>query len=323
MIKSKYQLIKIPPKVERNHSLWDDMQIIAEIQYKGPSGYFHSFGMSENYFILIANPLTIDSLWKVFLMNFKKWSFLEMLKWHPEKPTMMYVVSRTTGKLVKTFALQTFFVFHHINAYETDNDLLIDLCGFPDASIIKVFYLYKLRSGLKDCTFSSPAFRRYHVPLAQLYQYDSNISKNPAHLPAHLPALDTGEFGGADFEVICNEVDFPRINYEKYNAKPYQYAYFLGYRDNNFWLSRLVKVNVQTKECLYWEEEDCYPSEPLFVPSPDAKDEDDGVVLSTVVGVLGKTSFLLVLDAKTFDEIARAEVTCKLIPALHGAFLDN
>lgn len=32
-----------------------------------------------------------------------------------------------------------------------------------------------------------------------------------------------------------------------------------------------------------WEQPGLYPSEPVFVPSPDATEEDDGVILSVVI----------------------------------------
>lgn len=37
-----------------------------------------------------------------------------------------------------------------------------------------------------------------------------------------------------------------------------------------------MKLNVQTKETQVWQEGQCFPSEPLFVPTPGATDEDDG-----------------------------------------------
>lgn len=35
-------------------------------------------------------------------------------------------------------------------------------------------------------------------------------------------------------------------------------------------------MNVKTKETWVWQETDAYPSEPIFVPQPDALEEDDG-----------------------------------------------
>ena len=56
-----------------------------------------------------------------------------------------------------------------------------------------------------------------------------------------------------------------------------------------------------------------YPSEPVFVPNPDGVEEDDGIVLSNVVcSNPNQHPFLLILDAKTFNETARAEVNISL-----------
>ena len=52
------------------------------------------------------------------------------------------------------------------------------------------------------------------------------------------------------------------------------------------------------------------PSEPIFVPNIEATndDEDDDVILSVVLEQRTKRSYLLVLDAKTFTELARAHL---------------
>lgn len=39
---------------------------------------------------------------------------------------------------------------------------------------------------------------------------------------------------------------------------------------------QILKYDVLTKSSLKWSEESCWPAEPLFVPTPGAKDEDDG-----------------------------------------------
>jgi len=50
------------------------------------------------------------------------------------------------------------------------------------------------------------------------------------------------------------------------------------------------------------------PGEPTFLPDPEGIEEDDGVHLSVVLdGTKGK-SYLLVLDARTFDEVRRADM---------------
>ena len=39
---------------------------------------------------------------------------------------------------------------------------------------------------------------------------------------------------------------------------------------------QILKYDILTKSSLKWGQEHCWPAEPLFVPMPGAKDEDDG-----------------------------------------------
>ncbi len=58
----------------------------------------------------------------------------------------------------------------------------------------------------------------------------------------------------------------------------------------------------------------------MFAQAPRAQAEDDGVVLSVVLNAQKSNSFLLVLDARTFEEIGRAEVPHHIPLGLHGQF---
>ena len=62
------------------------------------------------------------------------------------------------------------------------------------------------------------------------------------------------------------------------------------------------------------------PGEPVFVPQHDAKGEDDGVVLSVVLDSNSGQSFLLILDSKSFKEIARALVPHHIPFGIHGQY---
>ena len=56
------------------------------------------------------------------------------------------------------------------------------------------------------------------------------------------------------------------------------------------------------------------------MPSPAAKGEDDGVLLSLAVDIANDRSFLLVLDAGTLAELARAETPHAIPFHFHGSF---
>ena len=51
-----------------------------------------------------------------------------------------------------------------------------------------------------------------------------------------------------------------------------------------------------------------------------AEDEDDGVLLSVVLDSRTERSFLLVLDARSLEELARAEVPHHIPFGFHGQF---
>ncbi|XP_033125964.1 beta,beta-carotene 15,15'-dioxygenase-like [Anneissia japonica] len=115
-------------------------------------------------------------------------------------------------------------------------------------------------------------------------------------------------------------IELPRINYKEYNGKPYRYAYGIS---KGF--GELLKLDVEDRTAVSWSEEGCFTAEPVFVPKPGANDEDDGVVLSTVLDVReGKLPYLLILDGKTFKEICRAVVPAeKWCLSLHGLFVSK
>lgn len=70
-----------------------------------------------------------------------------------------------------------------------------------------------------------------------------------------------------------------------------------------------------------WYEAGCYPGEPVFVAKADGNTEDEGVILSVALDTRQAASFLLILDASTFQEVARAEVPHHIPFGFHGQYL--
>ena len=63
-----------------------------------------------------------------------------------------------------------------------------------------------------------------------------------------------------------------------------------------------------------------YPSEPIFVKNPESENEDDGILMTNVFDSTRQIGMLLLLDAKTFTEIARIDLPCHIPFTLHGNF---
>lgn len=58
----------------------------------------------------------------------------------------------------------------------------------------------------------------------------------------------------------------------------------------------------------------------IFIPDPAGKAEDDGVLLSIVLGGVGESSYLLCLDARIMREVGRTKVGGIVGFGFHGAF---
>lgn len=120
------------------------------------------------------------------------------------------------------------------------------------------------------------------------------------------------------------------INYRRNNGRPYKYVYGVTYFKLPF---AVVKMNVmQTNGPVLKMVYDganadlLMPSEPVFVertPGRDESDEDDGVLLVMVLSKMNN-DFLSVIDAKTFEELARFEIVgVKFAFSFHGFFADQ
>jgi len=115
-------------------------------------------------------------------------------------------------------------------------------------------------------------------------------------------------------------VELPRIDYGRFNTRDYRYAYFGGVADGSSWLDQIVKVDVTDGTRFAWSAEGCYPGEPVFVREPGAEAEDGGVLLSVVLDAAAGRSFLVVLDARTLEELARADAPHHIPFGFHGQY---
>lgn len=65
-----------------------------------------------------------------------------------------------------------------------------------------------------------------------------------------------------------------------------------------------------------------FVGEPQFIPRPGSVSEDDGVVLSACIHADGR-AFVLVLDAASWKEVARAELPYSTPYRFHGVWLSD
>ena len=259
-------------------------EVIATKPVREPA-YMHSFGLTERWLVLAEFPFVVNPP----RLAFSGRPYIENYRWKPERGTRFHLFDRETGEGVGPFETEARFAFHHVNSYEEGGDVVVDICTFPDAGIVEDLYMERLRAG-KPVT---PGFlERFRI---------------------------SPEAGMVSSERLIDEsIELPRINYSRCNERPYRYAWGVGMGGG--WIDRIVKADVVERRSTVWSEEGCFPGEPVFVAAPDADDEDEGVLLSVVLDGRAGNSFLLVLDARSLDELARAEVPHHIPFGFHGQF---
>ncbi|XP_065837000.1 beta,beta-carotene 15,15'-dioxygenase-like [Oscarella lobularis] len=253
-----------------------------------PPPFEHSLALTEHYVILAEIPA------RTAPGPFRNYTF------NSSTDTIWRVVSRETGLQVAEFASDSFFFFHHVNAYENETDIVVDLVLFRNMDLLYDTYL--------DVILNHPDKLRASACQSKLVRFVLPMGKTAARVQGRqLTSLQ------------CLEL--PTIHYAKLNTRPYRYVYAIGFRSaqTSDMFDQLAKIDVTTGEYVTWHEDECYPGEPIFVPSPEEKSEDDGVILSLVLDVRRKSSFLLILDAKSFGLIAKADLAPYYAPfGFHG-----
>jgi beta,beta-carotene 9',10'-dioxygenase len=265
------------------------LDLLATIPTK-KLAYIHSFGMTEHYLLLAEYAFKLSN---VLGMVVSGKPFIENFEWLPDEGSRFIVVDKASGKVVSESETEAFFAFHHINAVERDGEIVADFAAYSNANIVRQFYLDDLRADSAGITGGE--FRRYRIPLNS---------------------------GRAIYELMADEnIEFPRINYDRSNGKPYSYAFGASIQKGTAgFYNQLTKFDVATGAVKKWHEADCYPGEPVFVSAPEASTEDTGLVLSVVLNSQLGTSFLLVLDGQSFAEIARASLPQHVPFGFHGQF---
>lgn len=256
--------------------------------------YMHGLGMSEHYVILTEYPLVTTPL-ALFLMPLTGTAYIDNYRWQPERGTRIHVIDKRNGHLVGTWQTEALFSFHHVHAQEVGDELLLDLSVYEaGAGIIQALSLASIR-GKQGGHLPWSGLKRLRVPL----KGDTVRCETLA-----APMLE-----------------MPQFNAERCATSDYRHVYGVSWTAPGRFVDALVKVDLAHGTHRHWHEDGCWPGEPVFVAEPGAAAEDAGVNLSVVYDGRVDRSFLLVLDAQSFQERARLPLPVAIPPMLHGQYV--
>ncbi len=266
-----------PPYLTYHRVSRDGVLLQSEpITVKGAT-MMHDFNITQNHVIFMDLP----AVWGGGLENGLP------VNWSEEYGARLGVMPRTGSDAdVTWYDIEPCYVFHPVNAYESGDDLVIDVCRSA----------HKFKAGAPQ---ARPKLHRWSIGTRS-----GNVKETP---------LDD------------RAIEFPRVPDERV-GRPYRYGYAIEFDDDETLVAkRYVKFDFRSGTSVSHDLRGCLGGEPVFVPAAGASAEDDGYLLAFVRNPGSKTSEFIILDASQpeKDAIARVKIPVRVPFGFHGSWIGD
>ncbi|BAZ25479.1 Retinal pigment epithelial membrane protein [Kalymmatonema gypsitolerans NIES-4073] len=263
--------------------------------------FIHDFAITPNYCIFFQNPVSFNPI--PFVLGMRGAG--ECIKFQPHQPTRIIIISRNPKqKGVQIIETHSGFVFHHTNAFEVGNEVVVDSICYESLPEVEP------ESDFREVDFDA-------LQPGQMWRFHLNLKDETVSREL--------------LESRCCE--FPTIHPQKV-GRPYRYLYTGAAHGETGHapLQAFVKIDLESGKRQIWSAAPRgFVSEPVFVPRtphiPPSQGatkggEDDGWVLALVYDSQYHRSDVVILDAKDFDKepIARLHLKHHVPYGLHGNF---
>ncbi|MFP5269503.1 carotenoid oxygenase family protein [Coleofasciculus sp.] len=253
--------------------------------------FIHDFAITPNYCIFFQNPVTYNPF--PFLLGLKGAG--QCVDFQPNAPTRILVIPRHGNKQMQVLESEAGFIFHHGNAFEQGEQICVDSICYESLTQVDSEIDYR------DVDFDA-------IAPGQLFRFTLNLADATVQRQRLL-------------ERSC---EFPCVHPD-HVGRPYRYVY-MGVAHNptgNAPLQAIAKFDVTTGEEQIWSAAPHgFVSEPIFVPHPEAKREDEGWVLTLVYDSSHHRSDVVILDSRDLSvgAIARLHLKHHIPYGLHGSW---
>ena len=255
----------------------------------------HDMAFTENFAILNDFPL----FWDPELLKQGK----HVVRFHRDMPSRFAIIPRRgQPEDIRWFEAESTFVLHFLNAYEEGDEIVLD-GYFQDEPMPRNFD-------------GAPA--GYERMMSYLDQY-----KMGTRLHRWRFNLRTGKT--TEQRMDDRVLEFGMFNLS-YATKPYRYAYSAVQVPGRFLFNGYVKHDLVSGES--WQialPEGQFASEAPFAPRVNAKDEDDGYLVSFITNENTQRSEIVLIDCKRFADgpVCRIELPHKLCSGTHSCWANG
>ncbi len=265
----------------------NELSWFREIELPGPR-LPHDMAITENYMVLMDLPVVFtesglrNGMWQIH---------------QPKGQATRFGVLRKDGTGdVRWFEADPCYIYHGVNAWEEGDEIVFFACKM-------------IPNGLTP----DPAFGPY-APMVGVLALQAVLHEWRFN-------LKTGAV--TERPVDDRVTEFPVINLDKTGRKS-RYSYHVSIPNLQTQLfDGLVKYDLSTGQGDYHPfGAGQFGSEPAYAPKINAKDEDDGYVISFVFDAESGASEALILDAKDFSRppLARVKLPQRVPTGFHGTW---
>ncbi len=258
--------------------------------------FLHDFAITTNWAIFLQNAIDFNPL--PFVTGQK--GAAQCLKSNPNKAAKFFIVPRESG-LYKgqppiIINAPEGFVFHHVNAYENDTNIILDSIFYDDFPSVG-----------PDEDFRDIDFENY--PAGKLKRSKIDLKNKRAEL----------------FTISDQTCEFAVVNpkYLGLNAT-YSWMACTESKTGNAPLQAIKKINLNTQEELFWSAAPRgFVSEPIMVAKKNSNFEDEGYLFVIIWNGERRGSDLVILCSRTLEELAIYKLPINIPHGLHGSWANN
>lgn len=260
---------------------------IARFSLRGMR-FNHDFAVTERHAVFLFSPMYLSP---AGVLLFRRGP-ASSAKWRPERGVEVVIVSLDAPHEVVRFPAEAFHMEHVVNAFERGDEIVIDQVDYRDPAGLERFV-----SGLVRGVVQAPLasrLRRVVIDRRRRTLRTETLADRPLELPRVSPRVE---------------------------ARPHRYAYLAG--ASGEFIDAVLAFDLERGDVQKFAPgEDLYPSEAVFVPRPEATEENDGYLLTMVLDAKRRTSHLAVLDGRRIADgpIARAHFDHAIPFGFHGAW---
>lgn len=273
------------------HELDQQNELVQKKVFDIPGfAFIHDFAITPHYYIFFQNPVALNPF--PFVLGWRGAG--QCIAFKANQPTRIWVVPRAEGK-VQVLDTAACFVFHHANAYEEGETLVIDSICYAQFPTLD-----------PDTDFRQVDFNA--LPEGQLWRFRANLVAQTV-----------------ETETLTQRCcEFPTLN-PSWVGQPYRFVTMGTAHEmqGNAPLQAVTKLDLHSGIQATWSAAPHgFVGEPLFVPKPGATAEDEGWILDWVYNAQNHRTDVVILDAQALEQGPIAVLPLKHhVPyGLHGCF---